>query len=548
QGLDTAYWGFLGVGTTLDIFQNIRILYLEYGVLSLSGYGALSFTPLWSLMLFDVIKHESKWYVKPTLFAANLCGDGKPTSKLKDLLPHLEYAFLGNNLEFPVIISSLLSAKENELVLEVLAKHKRALAWKVTNIKGISPSFCTHKILMEDNFKPIVQPQRRLNLIVQDVVKAEIIKFLDAGLIYAISDCPWVSPIHVVPKKRGVTIVTNEDNEPAPTRTVNGWRVCIDYRKLNDLTRKYHFPLPFIDQILERLSRNEYYCFLDGFLGYFQIPLAPEDQQKTTFTSPYGTFAYRRMPFGLCNAPATFQWCMTAIFHDMCQDFMEVFMDDISVFGNFFDSCLNNLSMMLARCEETTLVLNWEKCHFIVREGIVLGHKISKAGIEVDKAKLEELDEDAIRDSFPGEHLMVINIKEAETDPWYADYANFLVLKIIPQYLTFHLRNKFMDDVKKYIWYDPYLFKSCPDGIPTIFKDSAMYVRECDACQKEGNISSRIQMPMTNILVSEVLDIWGIDFLGPFPSSQNNKYILVAVDYVSKCVEVEALLLGIIHS
>ncbi|GKD07028.1 reverse transcriptase domain-containing protein [Tanacetum coccineum] len=228
----------------------------------------------------------------------------------------------------------------------------------VVDIKGISPSFCTHKILMEDSFKPVVQPQRRLNPKVQDVVKAEIIKLLKAGLIYSISDSPWVSPIHVVLKKGGIIVVTNKDNELVPTRAVTGWRVCINYKKLNDTTRKDHFPLPFIDQMLERLSGNEYYFFMDGFLGYFQIPLAPEDQEKTNFTCPYRTFAYRRMPFGLCNAPATFQRCMTAIFHDMCKDFMEVFMDDFSVFGNSFDSCLNNLSRMLARCKETNLVLN----------------------------------------------------------------------------------------------------------------------------------------------------------------------------------------------
>ncbi|GKD78749.1 reverse transcriptase domain-containing protein [Tanacetum coccineum] len=141
--------------------------------------------------------------------------------------------------------------------------------------------------------------------------------------------------------------------------------------------------------MLERLSGNEYYCFLDGFSGYFQIPLAPKDQENTTFTCPYGTFAYRRMPFGLCNAPVTFQRCMTTIFHDTCKDFMEVFMDDFSMFKNSFGTCLRNLSKMLARCEETNLVLNWEKCHFMVKEGIVLGHKISKAGIEVDKAKVD---------------------------------------------------------------------------------------------------------------------------------------------------------------
>ncbi|GJT55234.1 reverse transcriptase domain-containing protein, partial [Tanacetum coccineum] len=141
--------------------------------------------------------------------------------------------------------------------------------------------------------------------------------------------------------------------------------------------------------MLERLAGNQYYCFLDGFSGYFQIPIDPKDQEKTTFTCPYGTFAYRRMPFGLCNAPGTFQRCMMAIFHDMIEKTMEVFMDDFSVFGDSFSTCLSHLDKMLKRCEDTNLVLNWEKSHFMVKEGIVLGHKISKSGIEVDRAKVD---------------------------------------------------------------------------------------------------------------------------------------------------------------
>nr|GEV14071.1 retrovirus-related Pol polyprotein from transposon 17.6 [Tanacetum cinerariifolium] len=226
-----------------------------------------------------------------------------------------------------------------ESLMKVLKQHKAALARKVADIKGISPLFCTHKILMEDNFKPVVQPYRRLNPKVQDVIKAEIVKLIDSGLIYAIFDTPWFSTIHVVPKGGGVTVITNKNNELVPTKTVTGWRVCIDYRKLNDVTRKDHFPLPFIDQILERLSGNKYYCFLDGF--------------------------------------------------SRCKDFMEVFMDDFFVFGNSFDSCLTNLSKMSARCKETNLVLNYEKCHFMLKKGIVLGHKISKSGIEVDRVKID---------------------------------------------------------------------------------------------------------------------------------------------------------------
>nr|GEV89173.1 reverse transcriptase domain-containing protein [Tanacetum cinerariifolium] len=168
-----------------------------------------------------------------------------------------------------------------------------------------------------------------------------------------------------------------------------GWRVCIDYRKLNEATRKDHFPLPFMDQLLKRLARNEYYCFLDGFSGYFQIPIDPKDQEKTTFTCPYEMFAYRRMPFGLCNAPGMFRRYMMVIFHDMIEKMMEVFMDDFLVFGNSFQTCLSYLEKMLKRCEDTNLCLNLEKSHFMVKEGILLSHKISRNGIKVNKAKVD---------------------------------------------------------------------------------------------------------------------------------------------------------------
>lgn len=240
---------------------------------------------------------------------------------------HLRFAFLENSSNFPVIINAFLSDVEEEKLLRVLRKYKSAIGWTISDIKGISPSICMHKILMEDSYKPTVQPQQRLNPSMQEVVKKEVLKLLDAGIIYPISDSAWVSPVQVVPKKGGMTIVQNEKNELIPTRTITGWRVCIDYRKLNDATRKDHFPLPFIDQMLERLANHAFYCFLDGYSGYNQIAIAPEDQEKTTFTCPYGTFAYRRMPFGLCNAPATFEHCMMSIFSDMVGNFIEVFMD-----------------------------------------------------------------------------------------------------------------------------------------------------------------------------------------------------------------------------
>ncbi|GJY82996.1 reverse transcriptase domain-containing protein [Tanacetum coccineum] len=315
--------------------------------------------------------------------------DELPELNLKDLPPHLEYVFLEGANKLPVIIAKDLKDEDKTALLKVLRSHKRAIAWKISEIKGIDPKFCTYKIFMEDNVKPTVQHQRRVNQKIHEVIKKEVIKLLEAGLISPISDSPWVSPVHCVPKKGGITVIENDDNELIPTRLVTGWRVCIDYRKLNDATRKDHFPLPFMDQMLERLTGTEYYCFLDGFSGYFQIPIDPKDQEKTTFTCPCRTFAYRRMPFGLFNAPGTFQRCMMAIFHDMIEETMEVFMDDFSVFGDSFSSCLSHLDKMLKRCEDTNLVLNWEKCHFMVKEGIVLGHKISKSGIEVDKAKVD---------------------------------------------------------------------------------------------------------------------------------------------------------------
>ena len=158
---------------------------------------------------------------------------------------------------------------------------------------------------------------------------------------------------------------------------------------LNNAIRKDHFPLPFIDRMLERLAGHAYYSFLDGYSGYNQIAIAPEDQEKTTFTCPFGTFAFRHLSFGQCNAPGTFQRCMMSIFSDFVGKIIEVFMDYFNVFGDSFDDCLKILGLILQRCEETNLVLNWEKCHFMVNHGIVLGHVISAKGIEVDKSKID---------------------------------------------------------------------------------------------------------------------------------------------------------------
>nr|GEZ38081.1 reverse transcriptase domain-containing protein [Tanacetum cinerariifolium] len=295
--------------------------------------------------------------------------DEPPDVELKDLPPHLKYAFLEGDNKLSVIIAKELGDKEKSALIKVLKSHKRAIACKLSYIQGINQEFCTHKILMGEDYKPAIQHQRRVNPKIHDIIKKGVEKLLDAGLIYPIYDSPWVSSVHCVPKKGSFTVVENEEKELILTRLVIRWRVCIDYQKLNEATRKDHFPLPFMDQMLKRLEGNEYYCFLNGFSEYFQIPNDPRDQEKTTFTCPYGTFTYRRMPFSFCNAPGTFQRCMLAIFHDMVEKTMET-------------KCYK-------RDEDSNLRLNWEKSHFMVKEGIVLGHKISKNEIEVDRAKVD---------------------------------------------------------------------------------------------------------------------------------------------------------------
>ncbi|KAM2101230.1 hypothetical protein ACFX1T_028276 [Malus domestica] len=702
-----------------------------------------------------------------------------PILDLKPLPSHLKYIFLGENETIPAIISSSLTAQEEEKLVRVLKEFKSTLGWTLADIKGISPTTCMHHIFLEEGAKPTREAQRRLNPPMMEVVKNEIIKLLDCGVIYPISDSRWVSPIQCVPKKSGVTIVENAENELVPTRIQTGWRVCIDYRKLNATTRKDHFLLPFLDQMLERLAGYSFYCFLDGYSGYNQIVIAPDDQEKTTFTCPFGTFAYRRMPFGLCNAPATFQRCMVSIFSDYVERIIEIFMDDFSVFGNSFDNCLDNLTLILKRCVETNLVLNWEKCHFMVKQGIVLGHIVSEQGIEVDKSKIDlvrylpsptsvrevcsflghagfyrrfikdfskiaqplcrllqkdvsfefneacekafkhlkdllttapiitppdwsipfELMCDAsdyalgavlgqrknkqphviyyasrtlndaqlnysttekellavvfaldkfrsyligtkvivftdhatlkylftkkeakprlirwmlllqefdieirdkkgcenvvadhlsrlvreeeslpISETFPDEQLLSIEV----STPWYADLVNFLVSKQVPSTLSKVQRDKLKHDARFYVWDDPYLWKYCPDQIvrrcvpnsdfnsilafchsyacggyfgtqrtalkvlesgfywPTLFKDARMFCLTCDRCQRTCSIGAKDQMPQAPIFNVEIFDVWGIDFMGPFPSSFGFTYILLAVDYVSKWVEAKA--------
>ncbi|GJY64128.1 DNA-directed DNA polymerase [Tanacetum coccineum] len=340
--------------TLIDVYEEYAQEVLGFSDSSTTANPTPSLDPILSTSFLSLTPFEGELHFEEIKTIKSSIDD-PPELEFKDLSSYLEYTFLKGINKLPVIISKELKDEEKAALLKVLKSHKRAIAWKNFDIKGIDLSFCTHKILMEDDFKPVVQHQRRVNPKIHEVIKKEVIKLLDAGLIYPTSDSLWVSPVHCVPKKGGMTVVKNENNELIPTRLVTGWRVCIDYRKLNDATRKDHFPLSFMDQMLERLAGNEYYCFLDGFLEiFFKILLPARTEEIPSYLPLIRTFAYRRMPFGLCNAPGTFQRCMMAIFHDMIEETMEVFMDDFSVFGDYFSSCLSHLDKMLKRCETIT--------------------------------------------------------------------------------------------------------------------------------------------------------------------------------------------------
>nr|GEU60827.1 reverse transcriptase domain-containing protein [Tanacetum cinerariifolium] len=229
----------------------------------------------------------------------------------------------------------------------------------------------------------------------------------------------------------------------------------------------------------------------DGFLGYFQIPIDPQDQEKTTFTCPYVTFTYDRMPFGLCNATDTFQRCMIAIFHDMIEKTMEVFMDGLSVFEDSFSSCLSKLDKMLKRCEDTNLMLNWEKYHFMCKERIMLGHKISKSGIEVDRVKVDVIaklhhlttfKDQIIRQCVNGQEAIDI-LKACHEGPTRGQHGANLIAKKV---------------------FDAGFF------LPTIYRDDHDMIKSCDTCQRQGKISQRDEMPQNAIQFARIMTKYGV--------------------------------------
>ncbi|RVW22604.1 putative mitochondrial protein [Vitis vinifera] len=444
--------------------------------------------------------------------------------------------------------------------MEVLKRCKKAIGWQISDLKGISPLVCTHHIYMEEEAKPIRQLQRRLNPHLQEVVRAEVLKLLQAGIIYPISDSPWVSPTQVVPKKSGITVVQNEKGEEITTRLTSGWRVCIDYRKLNAVTRKDHFPLPFIDKCW-RESLASVLLFLGRVFRVFSIEIDVASGKDHFYI-------------------------------DMVERIMEVFMDDITVYGGTFEECLVNLEAFFTDALKKT--------------GAQLGEMPFYAGVAWPKRRWEALCDllckqnmnEAQRNYTTTEkELLAVQDAKARLIRWILLLQEFDLQikdkKGVENVVADHLsstgeipsewnaqdRKHFFAKIHAYYWEEPFLFKYCADQIirkcvpedeqqgilnhchenacgghfasqktamkvlqsgftwPSLFKDAHIMCRSCDRCQRLGKLTKRNQMPMNPILIVELFDVWGIDFMGPFPMSFGNSYILVGVDYVSKWVE-----------
>ncbi|CAL9005408.1 unnamed protein product, partial [Prunus brigantina] len=407
---------------------------------------------------------------------------------------------------------------KKDSLIEILREHKTAIGWTIADIKGISPSMCMHRILMEEDSKPSRDAQRRLNPNMKEVVRAEVLKLLDVGIIYPISDSKWVSPVQVVPKKSGITVVKNEKNELVPTRTITGWRVCIDYRKLNTSTRKYHFPLPFIDQMLDLRS------FL-GHAGFYRRFI----KKISSISRP------------LCNLLAK----------DAVFEFDETCMEAFTTLKKE----LTSAPIIIALDWSLPFEIMCDASDFAI--GAVLGQKKNKLPHVIHYAS-RTLNDAQLNYSTTEKELLAVVFALEKFRSYlvgskvivYSDHAavRYLLTKkdakprlirwiLLLQEFDLEIRDKkgcenvVADHLSRIVVEDQ---GEAVLPLNETFPDEQLY---CDRCQRMGNISRRNEMPLKNILFVELFDVWGIDFMGPFPSSFGYTYILVAVDYVSKWVE-----------
>ena len=279
---------------------------------------------------------------------------------------------LRGNLERTIRISKSVSEDFRDKFSELFHEFEDVFAWDHTELKGVDPEVCQHRIPLRMDARPVRMQRYRMNPNYAKKVKEEIDALLKAGFIAEVESSDWLFPIVVVPKKNGKI------------------RVCVDFRKLNEQTIKDPFPLPFADTMLDQIAGAEMYSFADGYSGYNQISLAKEDREKTTFITEWGAFMYMVMPFGLCNAPATFQRAMMTIFREYLQKFMAIFVDDFTVYSNK-EEHLAFLRLVLLRCREKKICLNPFKCLFGADRGEVLGHIVSREGIEMTDSKVKAM-------------------------------------------------------------------------------------------------------------------------------------------------------------
>ncbi|CAN6570912.1 unnamed protein product [Malus baccata var. baccata] len=544
-----------------------------------------------------------------------------PKLELKPLPPHLKYAYLAEFETLPVIIASDLNPNEEDKLMRVLKESKSAIGWSIADIKGISPTMCMHRILLEDGSKSTREPQRRLNPHMKEVVRNEVLKLLDVGIIYPISDSKWVSAIQVVPKKVGITVMKNENEELVPTKPTA--RMEVDKAKIDIITnmaapttvkgvRSFLGHAGFYRRFIKNfsmitrplcnlLAKNVEFHFDTGCMDAFNtlkqeltsapIIMAPDwslpfelmcDASDYAIGAVLGQrvnklphviyYASRTLNDAQLNYSTTEKELLAIVF--ALEKFRSYLVGSkVIVFSDHAA-----LRYLMTKKDAKPRLIRW----ILLLQEFDLEVRDKKGSDNVVADHLSRLNKNhgvgqplPLNESFPDEQLLVVQEKE----PWYADFVNYLACGVMRNDMSFQERRKFLAMVKHYVWDEPYLFKYCPDQIirrcvpeseqqsiltfshtlacgghfgakktslkvlqsgffwPTLFKDAFDFCSKCDRCQKMGNISRRNEMPLNNILVVELFDVWGIDFMGPFPSSFGHLYILVVVDYVSKWVE-----------
>ncbi|XP_057989055.1 uncharacterized protein LOC110658919 [Hevea brasiliensis] len=392
-----------------------------------------------------------------------------PQEDLKPLPSTLRYAFLGPNSTYPIIINASLSDVQVEKLLRELRAHRKFIGYTIDDIKGINPTLCMHRILLEDNFKATIEHQRRLNPNMKEVVKKKVLKLLEAGIIYPISDSGWVSPVHVILKKGGVTVVKNENNELIPTRIVIGWRMCIDYRKLNTATRKDHFPLPFIDQMLERGIQ----------VDKAKVKVIGKMPPPTSVKGIRSFLGHVGLKEALTTAPIMQPTDWSLPFEIMCDasDFavgavLGQKKEKRSYAIYYASKTLDDAQVNYATTEKEFLAVEFDLQIKDKKgaENVVADH-LSRIKYESKDGNEEEL---PIGEFFSNEQLLVV----IAALPWLLDFVNYLSYGVLPPDLSYQQKKKFLHDVKFYTWEDPLLFKRCNDGL----------VRRCVPEEEIGNI------------------------------------------------------------